>query len=164
MNQKQFDEFMEFGDSIRSRLADKEDQIEKRKKLEEWHKNLIEWNQRVLESKWYYPFINQNFVYFIKDNKGNRVKIGWSTCVHNRINTISKYVFAGNGIVIGLFHGGVDLESRFHEIFKEYRVVGESEIFFFSDEMRKYLNSVMTDEEKRLVMRLNEVYVQSEEK
>lgn len=155
---------MAFGDSIRSRLADKEDQIEKRKKLEEWYKNLVEWNQKELESKWYYPFINQNFVYFIKDNKGNRVKIGWSNCVHDRTNTISNSIFTGNGIVIGLFYGGIDLESRFHEIFKDYRIVGESEMFFYSDEMKKYLNSVMTDEEKGLVMRLNKVDIKSEVK
>ncbi len=159
MNQKQFDEFMAFGDQIRKCLEDEKDQLEKRRKHDEWHKNMIEMNQRELESKWYYPFINQNFVYFIKDSRGDKVKIGWSNSVHDRIKAISDNIFARNGIVIGLFRGGVDLESRFHEIFKDHRIVEESEIFSYSDDMKKYLNGVMTDEEKELVQRLNEVYV-----
>lgn len=162
MNQKQFDEFMAFGEQIRKCLDDGKDQAEKRRKHEEWHKNMIEMNQRELESRWYYPFLNQNFVYFIKDRKGNRVKIGWSNSVHDRTKAISYNVFAGNGIIIGLFRGGVDLESRCHEIFDDYRISRSSELFFYSDEMMKYLNNVMTNEEKRLVQRLNEVYIKSE--
>lgn len=155
MNQKQFDEFMAFGEYIRNRMEEEKDQAEKKRKQEEWRKNMIEMNQRELESKWYYPFINQNFVYFIKDREGNRVKIGWSNSVHDRTKSISANIFAGNGVIIGLFRGGVDLESRCHEIFDDCRISRSSELFFYSDEMMKYLSNVMTDEEKELVTRLN---------
>lgn len=159
MNQKQFDEFMAFGERIRKCVEDEKDQAEKRRKHDEWHKNMIAMNQRELESKWYYPFINQDFVYFAKDSKSNRVKIGWSNSVHDRIKVILNNVLMGNGVVIGLFCGGINLESRCHEIFKDYRIVGASEMFFYSDEMGKYLTDVMTDEEKELAQRLNEAYV-----
>lgn len=156
MNPQQFDEFMAFGDKIRADQEQRTKRMKEEKQQEEEMQRIREHNQMILETRSYYPFLNHDFVYFLKEVDGNKVKIGWSNSVHTRVYDVSKDLFSNNGLVIGLFRGNAALEARCHEIFEDERVVGTREIFYHSDHMKTFLQNVMSDEEKELVGTLNE--------
>lgn len=150
------DSLQAFGETIRARKREEEKNVLDRKEIEARQRRIAEHNQAMLETLPYYPFLNKSFVYFVKGRHTNVVKIGWSNDVHTRVRDVARAHFDGPCRVIGLFQGGVELETRCHEIFESYRVPGTKEMFHYSDMMEKHLQSVMTDEEKSLVKGLND--------
>lgn len=70
MNPQQFDEFMAFGDRIRVDQEERTKRMKEEKQQEEEMQRIREHNQMILETRSYYPFINQNFVYFLIRRSG----------------------------------------------------------------------------------------------
>lgn len=159
-----YDELMEFGKCLRANAAEREKFILDAKKKEEEWRRAIAYTEELKKLSPDYPFSNTPFVYFLK-GQNNLVKIGYSWEVPARVRTMASELFNNNCQVIGLFHGGRELEERCHNIFDDYRLIGTREIFFHSEQMSTYLQNVMTDEERKLVKRVNEkldLYIKSE--
>lgn len=156
MNEEErYERLMAFGERVQEEVRQRNESEKRAKREAEERRQRDEYWLAIRKLDPKYPLINKSFVYFLKNLKGNQVKIGWSWSVYDRVTTISNRLFGKNGVVIGLFYGGRDMELRCHSIFEEYRIGGTNEVFFFSDWMSQYLQNVMTDEEKEFVSVLN---------
>lgn len=129
--------------------------ITERRRQERWDRIRAN-TEELIKRRPYYPFINTELVYFLKDKNSNNVKIGWTWAAHIRVVSLSRSLFNRDSFIIGLFRGDRSLEDKCHKTFRDQRIQRTGEMFYYNDDMKKYLDSVMTEEEKNLVKILNE--------
>ena len=81
----------------------------------------------------------KNYVYFIKNESGKMVKIGYSKNPEKRLKMLERTLPMSLELVY--FMPGSELrEKRLHEKFSKYRIKGEW--FIFSDEIKQYIEKV----------------------
>lgn len=115
----------------------------------------IEEYQQILKLNPLYPCINTNYVYFLKKDGENIVKIGYSWCVHNRTKDVGRQLFDSKCEIVGLIYGGRLLEEKTHRKFHHLHIKGSFELFIYTDEIRFFIEENMLDRERDLIKILN---------
>lgn len=123
-------------------------------KYEEHKKALIEY-QSLLAIDPLFRLIDKGFVYFLKNRDEDIVKIGYSTIVYKRVFDVSRIMFNGNGILVGLIPGGLSQESKIHQQFHHINIKGSFELFFYTDSLRYFIQENMTDVEREYIEIIN---------
>jgi len=123
----------------------------------------IEEYQQILKLNPLYPCINTNFVYFLKQDNENIVKIGYSWSVHNRTKDVGRSLFNNKCIIVGLIYGGRLLEEKIHRKFHHLHIKGSFELFIYTDEIRFFIEENMQDRERDLIKVLNQHLFPKEE-
>lgn len=108
-------------------------------------------NDRSFTDPWldYDPYLSSDAdVYFLLDETQNRVKIGVSSKLSQRIDSLKRQHDAATLSFISIIpSGGMETESALHRFFQRYRVEEKGlgrEWFSYSDELREFIDTLNT--------------------
>lgn len=87
-------------------------------------------------------------VYFVLDEKNERVKIGASSNINQRIDTLKRQYNEYDLSFISIIpNGGLEVEFALHRFFRSLRVVKEGlgrEWFSYTEELKEFIDSLNT--------------------
>ncbi|MEZ2759576.1 GIY-YIG nuclease family protein [Providencia vermicola] len=107
-------------------------------------------NDNVFTDPWldYEPYLNGDTdVYFLLDESQERVKIGMSGNLRQRVDTLKQQHNASLRFISIIPAGGVETESALHLFFKKYRLNKKGlgrEWFSYTDELREFIDTLNT--------------------
>jgi len=96
----------------------------------------------------YEPYLNgETDVYFLLDEPQERVKIGISGNLRQRVDTLKQQHNTSLSLISIIPAGGIETESALHLFFKKYRLDQKGlgrEWFSYTDELREFINALNT--------------------